>query len=102
MRKSRRDYAKEARREPFQLDLEGSTEENPRFVTFRDPNTVDTETSFDLVEQPNPLKVLQALLSPEDWDLWWAEWKTAEIQETRALTDDVMAHYGAEPGKRAS
>jgi hypothetical protein len=42
---------------------------------------------------------IRHLLSEEDFDLWWEEWKTAPIDEFNALFDDVTDHYGVSAGK---
>lgn len=98
MRKSRRDFRKETTREPFQLDLENPPEGGPEFVTFLDPNKLETDSAFDL-DLMRPAEVFQHLLSPSEFDLWWEEWRTAPVEETNALLEDVQKHYGADRGK---
>jgi hypothetical protein len=99
MRKTRRDFKKEAVREPFELDLENPPEGGPEFITFRDPNKLETDDAF-LLDLMRPAEVFQLLLSDEDYKLWWEEWRAAPIEETNALLEDVQKHYGADPGKR--
>jgi hypothetical protein len=99
MRRSRRDYKKEATRDPFQLTLEEPVEGGPEFVTFIDPNKIPTESSFDMARSNDAELMLRKMLSDEDFAAWWAEWRTAPIEETTALLEDVMDHYGADPKK---
>lgn len=99
MRKSRRDYKKEATREPFQLALDDPIEGGPEFVTFIDPGQIGTQSSFDLARTNDAELMLRNMLSEEDFAAWWAEWRDAPIDETTALLEDVMQHYGADPKK---
>lgn len=101
MRKSRRNYKNESRREPFELDLDAPAEGGPTYVTFLDPNRLPTKTAFELARSEDPEESLRLLLSPADYDAWWAEWASAPVDETNALLEDVMAHYGADRGKLA-
>lgn len=98
MRKSRRSFTKEAKREPYELDLDTPTEDGIEFVVFGDPNRLGSESAFDLSIM-NPGEIFELLLSPEHYKAWWAEWRTVPIEETNALLDDIMTHYGAHPGK---
>jgi hypothetical protein len=97
--KSRRDYRKESTREPFQLQLDNPPEGGPEYVTFLDPKRLESQSAFDL-DLMRPMEIFQTLLTPEEFELWWEEWRTAPVEETNALLDDVQKHYGAEPGKR--
>lgn len=100
MRKSRRDYKQETAKRPFELDLEEPVGEKT-FVTFKDPNTIPTRSAFSLARVADPEVLARALLSEEDFDLWWAEWSDAPANATNALLEDVLEHYGADPGKPA-
>lgn len=99
MRKSRRNYVIEARRSPFELELDHPKSDGKSYVTFRDPNKLATKDAFALSSTEDPVKVLKLLLSEEDYDAFWAEWADAPVDETGALLDDVMEHYGADKGK---
>jgi hypothetical protein len=99
MRKSRRDYKNETTRDPYELNLDNPTEDGRTFVTFRNPNKLESESAFDL-DLMRPAAVFELLLSEEEYKAWWAEWRTAPIEETNALLEDVQIHYGATPGKR--
>lgn len=102
MRKSRRNYAQESRRTPFELTLD-SVEVEPgaeaAFVTFKDPNKLETADAFALARSSDPEQQIRLLLSVEDFDRFWSEWATAPIDETNALLEDVLDHYGANRGK---
>lgn len=98
MRRTRRDYKKEVTREPFELELENPVEGGPEFVTFRDPNKLDSESAFDM-DLMRPKEVVELLLSKEDHQAWWREWRSAPIEETNDLLKEVHKHYGADPGK---
>lgn len=101
MQKSRRDYKKEATREPFELRLEDPPEGHPGFVTFKDPTKIATRSAFSLARNADPTELATALLSPEDYKAWWAEWGDYPADETNELIADVMKYYGADPGKLA-
>jgi hypothetical protein len=98
--KTRRDYKRETTRPPFQLELDNPVGEKT-FVTFKDPNKIDTHSAFSLSRTPDPDVLARALLSDEDFHLWWAEWADAPVDETNALLEDVQEYYGANPGKPA-
>lgn len=98
MRKSRRNYKQEVTKPPFELDLDEPVGEKT-FVTFSDPNKMDTESAFTLARTPDPFVLARALLSDEDYQLWWAEWSGTPVDETNALIEDVFKHYGADLGK---
>lgn len=93
-RKSRRDFTRETKRPPYELDLDDG-----EFVTFMDPNKLPTDSAFDLAREADPEIALRKLLSEEDFAVWWAEWRKVPIDETNALLDDVLEHYGANRGK---
>jgi hypothetical protein len=97
--KSRRDYKQEARREPFTLELDTPVEGGPTFVTFLDPSKVATEDAFALGRSPDAETTLRSLLSDEDYEAWFREWRQAPADETNALLEDIQRHYGADPGK---
>jgi len=99
MRKTRRNYHKEATRELFELDLDNPIEGGPQFVTFRDPNKLETGTAFSLARTADPEDQLRILLSDEDFAAFWAEWRTEPVDETNALLEDVLKHYGVDRGK---
>jgi hypothetical protein len=102
MRKSRRDFKKESTRPVYELDLENPPEGGPEFVTFKDPNRLETDSAFEMARETDPEVVLRKLLSEQDYVLWWAEWRKAPINETNELLEDIQEHYGAAPGKRRS
>lgn len=91
-RKSRRDFKREAVRDPYELDLENSNG-NGEYVTFKDPNRLSTEDAFELNREDDPQKILQLLLG-KDFDPFWDEWRSAPVDECNALIDDVLEHYG--------
>jgi hypothetical protein len=99
MRKSRRDFHKEVIREPYELELENSADEGPAFVTFLDPNSLESESAFALNAMTDPETIFRLLLSEKDYDAWWAEWRGVPVRETNALLEDVQKYYGADPGK---
>jgi len=101
MRKSRRNYHREITREPFELDLDNPVEGGPACVTFRDPNKLETESAFGLARTVDPEDQLRILLSEADFAAFWAEWRTAPVDETNALLEDVLKHYGVDRGKLA-
>lgn len=98
-RKSRRNYRNESRRTPFELELD-TPRDGREYVTFLDPNKLPTKTAFELSRTEDPSEVLKMLLSEEDYDAFWSEWASAPVDETNALLEDVMSHYGADKGKR--
>jgi hypothetical protein len=98
-RKSRRDFVNESRKSPYELALERPPNGRPNFVTFLDPNKLETGSAFDLSRETDPEIVIRKLLSEEDFAAWWDEWKTVPVDETNALLDDVMEHYGADRKK---
>jgi len=98
-RKSRRDYVREAKVPPFQLDLDNPVEGGATYVTFKNPNRLETESAFDLARETDPEMQFRALLSDEDYAAFWAEWRSAPVDETNALLEDVLEHYGASRGK---
>lgn len=98
MRKSRRDLKQEAVREPYEFVLESPPADHPGFVTFKDPNALETESAFDL-DLMRPSEVFELLLSKEDHEIWWNEFRSAPVRETRGLLEDIQRHYGADPGK---
>lgn len=98
-RKSRRDYAREAKVPPFELELESSVDGDTAFVTFKNPNRLESESAFELNRETDPEMQIRALLSEDDYAAWWAEWRTAPVEETNALLEDVLEHYGASRGK---
>lgn len=97
-RKSRRDYVKEATAAPFELELSEPFGDKT-YVVFKNPNRLETESAFDLARETDAELQLRALLSDEDYSAWWAEWRTAPVDETNALLEDVLDHYGANRGK---
>jgi hypothetical protein len=97
MRRSSRDYKKESTRDPFELDLDDPIDGGPTFVTFYDPNKVETESSFDMARANDAEVMLRKLLSEDDFAAFWSEWRKKPIDETTALIEDVMKHYGADP-----
>lgn len=98
-RKSRRSYRTEATREPFELDLDNAPDGHRGFVVFTDPHKISTESSYELAKSASPELTFRLLLSDEDYDAWWAEWRSADVEETNKLLEDVQRHYGANPGK---
>jgi hypothetical protein len=101
MRKSRRNFKKETTRSPYELEIEDAPEGHPGFITFKDPKALETKSAFDLARTGDPEEQIRLLLSEEDFDVWWAEWGTARIDETNALVEDVLDYYGANAGKRS-
>lgn len=99
MRKSRRDYKKEASREVFELDLDDPVEGGPTFVTFKDPNRLESESAFDIARMNDAELSIRSLLSEDDYPPFWAEWRKAPIEELNALLEDVQQHYGSDPKK---
>lgn len=99
MRKTSRDFVKEAAHEPYELDLDNPPEGHPGFVTFKNPVKIETGSAFDIARSQDSEQIAQALLSPEDYKAWWAEWECKPIDETMALLEDAQKHYGADPGK---
>ena len=94
-RRKSSDYAKEVTGEAFELELEAKDEDgNPQVVVFADPNKLPTGTAFDLAEDEDPKSILQKLLGPF-FKEFWAEWQFRPIDETNALIEDAMDHYGA-------
>lgn len=87
-------YKREARKEPFQVELD-----NGEVVTFKNPNRLPTHSAFDLATTTDPHEVCQILLG-DDFEPFWAEWRDRPMDETDALIDDVMDHYGAGRGKQ--
>jgi hypothetical protein len=100
MRKNRRDFKREASRSPFELSLENPIEGRPDYVTFKDPNKLDTRDAYDLQRTADGEEQLRLLLSEDDFAAFWDEWSTAPIDETNALLEEVFEHYGVSPGKR--
>jgi hypothetical protein len=99
VRKSRRDFAKESGKKPYELALDNPVEGQPDFITFKNPNRLDTESAFELNRETDAEMQLRALLSEDDWAAFWAEWRTAPVEETNDLLDEVLAHYGVNRGK---
>lgn len=97
MRRSSRNYKKESTRDPFELELDDPVEGGPTFVTFLDPNKLDTESSFDMARMNDAEDMLRKLLSGDDFAAFWAEWRKRPIDETNDLIEDVLKHYGADP-----
>lgn len=100
MRKSRRDFHQEVIREPYELDLENPPDGHHGYVTFIDPNSLESESAFVLNSMTDPEAIFRMLMSEKDYDAWWAEWKTVQVRETNALLEDVQRHYGVNPGKQ--
>lgn len=90
-------YHREATKEPFELELENGT-----VVTFKNPNTLPTENAFDLARETDPERSLRVLLGDDDWAKFWDEYRHRPVSETNALTEDVMAFYGANRPERRS
>ena len=101
MRKSSRDFAAEvkSRTEVYELDLANPPEGHCGFVTFTDPGEIDTKSAWSLQETGNPTVLARAILSAEDYRLWWAEWQHYKATKTTALLEDVRAFYGNDQGK---
>jgi len=97
--KTRRDYHRESTRPDFQLKLDNPPKGHPGYVVFKDPGKIRTESAFSIARNPDPEDVARALLSDEDFALWWGEWRDAPADETNSLLEDVQAHYGADRGK---
>jgi len=98
MRRTRKDFVSQARRTPFELELENPPEGHPGFVTFKDPNKLGTEEAIEL--QYGDLQDQMRILLGEDFDVFWSEWSTVPVEETNKLSQEVLDHYGAAPGKR--
>lgn len=88
-----KDFRREATRVPYELELDNGTE-----VIFQDPNRLTTRSAFELSREEDPEKVLRILLG-KDFDAFWTEWAEFPVDQTNALIEDVMSHYGASPGK---
>ena len=97
-RRTRRDYVREAKEQPFELELSDPVGDKT-FVVFRNPNRLPTESAFDLARETDAELPLRALLSDEDYAAWWAEWRHAPVDETNELLEDEMEHYGTSRGK---
>lgn len=102
MRKNPRDFVIEATAEPYELDLETAPAGGPMFVTFTSPTKMETGSAFDIARSQDAEEIAKALLSPEEYKLWWAEWERRPLDETMKLLEDVQKHYGADPGKSGS
>lgn len=98
MRKSRRSFKTESRRSAYELELDNPVN-GKDYVTFTDPNRLPTKTAFELARTEDPEKVIRLLLGEDDFKAFWAEWGDAPVDETNALIEDVMSHYGADQGK---
>lgn len=98
-RKSRRDFAKESGKKPYELDLDSPPDGHAGYVTFLNPNRLATETANELNRETDLELQLRALLSEDDFDLFWAEWRSVPVDETGALIEEIMDHYGANRGK---
>jgi hypothetical protein len=102
MRKSRRDFLIESRKSPFELTLDNPPEGGPNYVTFLDPNKLKSRSAFQMGVERNGEKLLRYLLSPEEFEVFWAEWGDYNFDEVNLLIEQVMDHYGASTGKSAS
>jgi len=86
-------YKIEGTRETFQLELKSGD-----IITFGDPNKISTEKADDLA-RAGASKIFKMLLSDEEYAKFWEEFRSTPQEETGALLNDVMEHYGASPGK---
>lgn len=100
--KSRRDFVRENQKEPYKLKLENPPEGHVGYVVFQNANRLSTGTSFALAGESDPEVILRTMLSEEDYDLWFEEWREVPIEETNGLLEDVQDYYGANRGKRRS
>jgi hypothetical protein len=98
-RKTRRNYEKEAKADPFELELDNAHDGHPGYITFLNPNRLPAETANELNREIDLELQLRKLLSEDDFPPFWDEWRKVPVDELRALIDDVMDHYGANRGK---
>jgi len=99
-RKTRRDFVRDNAARPYELELENPVDGGPAYVTFKNPHRLESQTAFELNRETDPELQIRALLSEEDFAAWWAEWRTAPVEETNALLEDITDHYGA--GRKAT
>lgn len=83
-------FRKEATRAKFEVELEDGT-----VVTFRDVNKLPTASAFDIATMP-PKDIFKTLLG-DDFDPFWAEFGDRPQDETMAVLEAAMTHYGANP-----
>lgn len=94
-RRTRQDYVRQARRETFELEL-STPLDNPKVVTFQDPQRLKASDSFRIARENDAETILRILLGDE-FEEFWAEWSEVPVDELLALISDVMDHYGANP-----
>lgn len=99
MRRSSRNYKIETTREPFEYELDDPIDGGPAFVTFLDPNKLESESAFDIARMNDAEMSIRSLLSEEEYPAFWAEWRKKPIEELNALLEDVQKHYGSDPKK---
>lgn len=92
MRRKRKDFTVTTKKSPFELELDNTNGDGPKYVTFADPNKIGTKDALQMSRDSDPEKVLRTLLG-EDFDAFWGEWSAAPIDETNKLIEEVMEHY---------
>lgn len=97
MRKNPRDFVQEAAEDPYELDLTNPPEGHKGFVTFKNPTKISAKLAFQIARSQDAELVGSSLLSPEEYEVWWAEWGDKPVDEALALLQDVQEHYGADP-----
>ena len=101
MRKTRRDFHREATHEPYELELDTTHGEDgqPVVVTFINPNRMEAQNSFRYARMTDPEEQLKMMLGP-DFAEFWAEWRAAPVDELLDLINDVNTYYnGVDVGK---